>query len=148
MDFRVATEQDLPAIVAMLEHEETAVDPRTVEVDDAYVRAFAAVAADSRNEIVVIDDGHGTVLGCLQLTYVPGLGRHGQERAMIEAVRVHPDRRGAGLGREFLTWAIERARARGCTLVQLTSGKQRAAAHRFYGSLGFEPTHDGFKLPL
>jgi hypothetical protein len=26
--------------------------------------------------------------------------------------------------------------------------KQRAAAHRFYGSLGFEPTYDGFKLPL
>jgi GNAT superfamily N-acetyltransferase len=148
MEFRVATQQDLPAIVALLEHEDTAVDPRTVEVDEAYTRAFAAVAADSRNEIVVIDDGDGTVLGCLQLTYIPGLGRHGQERALIEAVRVHPDRRRAGLGREFFVWAIERARARGCALVQLTSGKQRTTAHRFYEALGFVPTHDGFKLPL
>ncbi|WP_245796600.1 GNAT family N-acetyltransferase [Actinacidiphila alni] len=148
MEFRVAVEEDLPAIVALLEHEDTAVDPRTVAVGAAYARAFAAVAADDRNEFVVIDDGTGTVLGCLQLTYIPGLGRQGQERALIEAVRVHPDRRGAGLGREFLTWAIDRARARGCTLVQLTSRKHRTAAHRFYAALGFEATHDGFKLPL
>jgi hypothetical protein len=43
---------------------------------------------------------------------------------------------------------IDRARARGCTLVQLTSNKSRTEAHRFYGSLGFERSHDGFKLKL
>ncbi|MFD3655697.1 GNAT family N-acetyltransferase [Streptomyces sp. NPDC058620] len=97
---------------------------------------------------IVIDEGDGTVLGCLQLTYIPGLGRHGQERALIEAVRVRADRRGAGLGRELLVAAIDRARGRGCTLVQLTGNKRREEAHRFYGSLGFDRSHDGFKLTL
>ncbi|MFF1839820.1 GNAT family N-acetyltransferase [Streptomyces sp. NPDC058231] len=148
MIFRTATRQDLPAIIALLSDEDTVVDPRTVEVDEAYARAFESVDSDGRNEMVVLDGGDGTVIGYLQLTYIPGLGRHGQERALVEGVRVRADRRGAGLGRELLTWAIDRARDRGCTLVQLTSNKRRAEAHRFYGSLGFTPSHDGFKLPL
>jgi GNAT superfamily N-acetyltransferase len=146
--FRIATRRDLPAIIALLSHEEAVLDPRTVAVDEAYAQAFEAVDADGRNEMVVLDEGDGTVLGYLQLTYIPGLGRHGQERALIEGVRVRADRRGAGLGRELLTWAIDRARARGCTLVQLTSNKRRTEAHRFYGSLGFVRSHDGFKLSL
>lgn len=148
MIFRTATRQDLPAIIALLTHEDTALDPRTVEVDERYVQAFDAVSADARNEMIVMDEGDGTVLGCLQLTYIPGLGRQGQERALIEAVRVRTDRRGAGLGRALLTWAVERARTRGCTLVQLTSSKRRAEAHRFYESLGFARSHEGFKMPL
>jgi GNAT superfamily N-acetyltransferase len=148
MIFRTAIRQDLPAIIALLSDEEAVIDPQSVEVDEAYAQGFAAVDADGRNEMIVLDGGDGTVLGYLQLTYIPGLGRHGQERALIEGVRVRADRRGAGLGREMLTRAIDRARARGCTLVQLTSNKRRTEAHRFYGSLGFAPSHDGFKLPL
>lgn len=148
MIFRNATREDLPAVVALLSDEDSVVDPRTVDVDEAYTRAFDAVEADARNEIVVMDDGDGTVLACLQLTYIPGLGRKGQERALIEAVRVRADRRGAGLGRALLTAAIGRARERGCSLVQLTSNKRREEAHRFYGSLGFARSHDGFKLAL
>ena len=44
--------------------------------------------------------------------------------------------------------AIERARALGCRLVQLTSDKERADAHRFYRRLGFVDSHHGFKLRL
>ncbi|MFJ5118807.1 GNAT family N-acetyltransferase [Kitasatospora sp. NPDC088548] len=148
MIFRTATRQDLPAIIALLGDEERVIDPATVQVDEAYARAFAAVEADARNEMLVLDEGDGTVLGYLQLTRVPGLGRHGQERALIEAVRVRADRRGAGLGRELLTRAVARAREHGCTLVQLTSDKRRTEAHRFYASLGFARSHDGFKLTL
>jgi GNAT superfamily N-acetyltransferase len=146
--FRTATRSDLAAIIALLADEETVLDPSTIDVDEAYAKAFEAIDADGRNEMMVLDEGDGTVLGCLQLTYIPGLGRHGAERALIEAVRIRADRRGAGLGRELLVRAIDRARGRGCTLVQLTSNKSRVEAHRFYGSLGFVRSHDGFKLPL
>ncbi|MGW7435775.1 GNAT family N-acetyltransferase [Streptomyces sp. NPDC054849] len=76
------------------------------------------------------------------------LGQNGRERALVEAVRVRADRRGAGLGAELMRLAVERARGRGCGLVQLTSDKRRAEAHRFYERLGFARSHEGFKLHL
>jgi GNAT superfamily N-acetyltransferase len=66
----------------------------------------------------------------------------------LEAVRVRADLRGAGLGRRLIGWAIDRAREHGCSLVQLTTDKRRADAHRFYASLGFAATHEGMKLAL
>ncbi|MFF2352974.1 GNAT family N-acetyltransferase [Kitasatospora sp. NPDC058115] len=148
MILRTATRQDLPGIIALLTDEDGVGDPADVEVGEAYERAFADIDADPRNEMLVLDEGDGAVLGYLQLTYVPGLGRGGAERALVEGVRVRADRRGAGLGRELMLRAIERARARGCTLVQLTSNKRRTEAHRFYDALGFDRSHDGFKLTL
>ena len=45
-------------------------------------------------------------------------------------------------------WAIAECRERGCGLVQLTSDKSRSDALRFYESLGFIASHEGFKLAL
>ncbi|MER8045124.1 GNAT family N-acetyltransferase [Streptomyces sp. NPDC094032] len=147
MILRPATRADLPAVLALLADEERVVDPASVSVTAAYERAFADIEADPRNEVLVLVEG-ALVVGCLQATYIPGLGKGGAERALIEAVRIRADRRGGGLGRELMERATARARARGCALVQLTSNKDRAAAHRFYASLGFARSHDGFKLSL
>ncbi|MDI3405127.1 GNAT family N-acetyltransferase [Streptomyces cavernicola] len=154
LTLRPATRGDLPCVLALLADEERVVDPGTVAVTEAYERAFAAIEADSRNEMLVLVEDTageaegGTVVGCLQATYIPGLGKGSAERALLEAVRVRADRRGGGLGRTLMERAIERARARGCRLVQLTSNKQRQDAHRFYARLGFTRSHDGFKLGL
>ncbi|WP_030706989.1 GNAT family N-acetyltransferase [Streptomyces sp. NRRL F-2580] len=151
MDFRNTTRRDLPAVLALLADEDRVLDPASIVVGEAHERAFAAIGADPRNEMLVLTDGvagEEVVLGCLQLTYIPGLGQNGQERAVVEAVRVRADRRGAGLGAELMRLAVERARERGCGLVQLTSSKRRTAAHRFYERLGFARSHEGFKLRL
>ncbi|MFE6910249.1 GNAT family N-acetyltransferase [Streptomyces erythrochromogenes] len=156
MIFRIATRRDLPAVLALLADEDRVLDPASMPVGEEHERAFAAIESDARNEMLVLTDtdtdteagGGGTVLGCLQLTYVPGLGQGGQERALVEAVRVRADRRGEGLGAELMRLAAERARGRGCGLIQLTSNKRRTAAHRFYERLGFARSHEGFKLPL
>ncbi|MET9476648.1 MULTISPECIES: GNAT family N-acetyltransferase [unclassified Streptomyces] len=147
MILRTATRADLPAVLALLADENRVVDPASVVVDEAYEKAFADIASDPRNEMLVLVDGD-TVLGCLQATYIPGLGKRGEERALIEAVRIRADRRGDGLGRELMKQAVDRARLRGCALMQLTSNKRRADAHRFYESLGFDRSHEGFKLAL
>ncbi|MFF3318786.1 GNAT family N-acetyltransferase [Streptomyces sp. NPDC003035] len=147
MIFRPATRAELPAVLALLADEEQVVDPASVVVTAAYERAFADIDGDPRNEMLVLVDGE-LVVGCLQATYIPGLGKGGAERCLIEAVRIRADRRGGGLGRELMRRAVERARERGCGLVQLTSDKRRTEAHRFYASLGFARSHDGFKLPL
>jgi len=39
-------------------------------------------------------------------------------------------------------------RRRGCPLVQLTTGKTRTDAHRFYSRLGFVASHEGLKMQL
>ncbi|SDK87567.1 GNAT family N-acetyltransferase [Streptomyces indicus] len=154
MLLRPATRPDLPAVLALLADEDRVVDPASVVVDEAHERAFAAIEDDPRNEmLVLVDDsdrgsGSGTIVGCAQLTYIPGLGQGGRERALVEAVRVRADRRGGGLGARLMELAVERARARGCGLMQLTSNKRRDAAHRFYERLGFTRSHEGFKLPL
>ncbi|MFI0721300.1 GNAT family N-acetyltransferase [Streptomyces sp. NPDC021224] len=145
---RPATRADLPAVLALLAGEDGVVDPATVEVTDAYERAFATIEADPRNEILVLVDASGDVIGCLQLTRIPGLGKGGAERALIEAVRIRADLRGSGLGRALVRRTLDRARAQGCALAQLTSNKSRTDAHRFYTSLGFTASHEGFKLPL
>ncbi|GAA3305420.1 MULTISPECIES: GNAT family N-acetyltransferase [Dactylosporangium] len=147
MHFREAVRADLPAIVALLADDELGRERDVAVVDAAYERAFADIAADPRNVVFVAED-RGAVVGCLQVTYIPGLGRHGMERALVESVRVARSRRGDGIGAAFMRWVIERARERGCGLVQLTTDKSRADARRFYLRLGFVASHEGMKLAL
>jgi ribosomal protein S18 acetylase RimI-like enzyme len=146
---RAATRADLPAIVRMLADDplgatrERAVDPLPRE----YLDAFDAIQTHIGNHLLVAELD-GKVVGCLQLTYIPGLSRMGLMRAQIESVRIDSSMRGRKLGELMITDAIERARQRGCGVVQLTTDKARADAHRFYERLGFKATHEGMKLSL
>ncbi|RAO02500.1 GNAT family N-acetyltransferase [Micromonospora saelicesensis] len=145
--YREAVRADLPAVIALLADDVLGKARDFTEVDEAYERAFAAIDADPRNQLIVAEQA-GELVGCLQITYIPGLGRHGSERSLIESVRVRSDRRGQGLGRDLMTWAVDQARQRGCALVQLTTDKTREDAHRFYLGLGFVASHEGMKLAL
>ena len=143
---REARREDVPEIVALLADDAIGAG-REGPADDAYYAAFALIAADQRNQLLVAEAG-GRIVGTLQLTMIPGLSRHGMLRAQIEGVRVSSDQRGQGVGGRMIEWAIEVARAQGCGLVQLTSDKRRPDAVRFYQSLGFTASHEGLKLPL
>lgn len=144
---RRATATDVPGIVAMLTDDEIAARRESPDDLTPYRAAFEAIAADP-NQVLVVAERNGELVGTLQLTIIPGLSRKGATRGLVEAVRVAASARGTGLGTTLLEWSIEEARARGCALVQLTTDKARADAHRFYHRLGFENTHEGFKLPL
>jgi GNAT superfamily N-acetyltransferase len=145
--FREAVRADLPVLVALLADDVLGKARDAAVVDDAYEKAFADIAADPRNALIVAEDG-GAVVAFLQVTYVPGLGRHGAERALVEAVRVRSDVRGQGVGRRLMEHVIAQARQHGCALVQLTTDKSRVDAHRFYDRLGFVASHEGMKLSL
>ncbi|MGW0992352.1 GNAT family N-acetyltransferase [Streptomyces sp. NPDC002520] len=147
LEIRRAIEGDVPAIVAMLADDPLGAQRESPNDLAPYLAAFERVDTDPNQHLVVAVRG-GRVIGTLQLTLIPGLARKGATRAIIEAVRIHADERGSGLGSELIRWAIDTARSLGCPLVQLTSDKTRTDAHRFYERLGFTASHEGFKLSL
>jgi len=149
VQFRPATRTDLPAIVRMLAEDELGARRERFEtpLPQAYYTAFEAIDADPNQELIVTEL-NGEVVGTLQLMYLPSLSYRGGTRAQVESVRVLERLRGQGIGARMMEWAIERARQRGCQLMQLTSHKSRADAHRFYERLGFTKSHIGMKIKL
>ena len=147
---REAVLDDVPAIVALLAADELGVTRDGIRNDadlEPYLRAFHAVTADPAHLLLVVED-HQQVIATMQLTFLPGLARRGALRAQIEAVRVARPYRSRGVGTALFEWAVAEARHRGCALVQLTTDRSRADAHRFYAGLGFIASHDGLKLQL
>ena len=147
ISFRQATAADLPALVQMLADDPLGQKRERYErrLPDSYQQAFAAIDADPNNELIIAHDEE-QILGFFQLTFIPYLTYQGGWRALIEGVRVHKAVRSQGIGREMFVWAIERARQRGCHLIQLTTDKARPDALRFYEKLGFVASHEGMKL--
>jgi GNAT superfamily N-acetyltransferase len=149
VEIRIARRGDVPAILGLLADDDIARSrgPVSEEADAAVWRAFEEIDADPNNELIVGEEA-GEVVATCQLTFTPGLSRGGATRMTIEAVRVRQDRRGGGRGKKLIAYAVDRARDRGCRVVQLTTDKRRSQAQRFYASLGFTASHEGLKLPL
>lgn len=146
---RSATQQDVVKIVHLLADDvlgakrERYVNP----LPASYYSAFNAINAD-KNNLLIVAEIDGKIVGTLQLTYITYLTYQGGKRALIEAVRVSSDHRGKGIGKEMLNWAIAKAKTDGCHVVQLTTDKKRPDALEFYKKLGFVASHEGLKLFL
>ena len=150
---RHATRVDLPAIVRLLADDAMGA-AREYGADMApYEHAFDAIDADPAHlllvgELVPQGEEAGAVVATFQLSFLPGISRHGAWRSQLEGVRVAGALRGQGIGKLMVQWAIDESRRRGCTLLQLTTHASRTAAQRFYGRMGFEASHVGMKLAL
>lgn len=146
---RIATSADIGAILELFNGGRPPGSPAlSVTPDNPKVRAaFASIDADPNHELYVAELD-GAVVGVFQLMVLPTLTRGGLLRAELESLHVRADLRGRGIGGRMVAFAAERARARGCGQVQLTSNKARTDAHRFYERAGFARSHEGFKLAL
>ncbi len=147
--FREADEQDLEQIVAMLSDDVLGSKRERFELPlpSSYVKAFKAIEADVNNELIVTEYD-GRIIGVMQITFTPYITYQGGWRATIEGVRISSNARGMGVGTKMIEFAIERAKARDCHLIQLTTDKQRDEALQFYENLGFSATHHGMKMKL
>lgn len=144
--FGKATRDDLRAIVDLLRDDDLGRTRESADLAD-YEKAYDEIAADP-NQYLIVGRREGEVVATLQLSLIPNLARAGTKRAQIESVRVARTERGRGVGKKMIEWAIELARSEGAGLVQLTTDKRRPAALVFYESIGFDPSHEGFKLHL
>jgi GNAT superfamily N-acetyltransferase len=147
--FRRAANADLAAIVAMLadDHLGSAREQATDPLPDSYHDAFAAIDRDP-NQLLLVAQQAGAIVGTLQLFFLSGLSHQGAWRAQVESVRVAASLRGQGIGRRLMDHAITLAKQRHCHMMQLSTHKSRSDAHRFYEQLGFVKSHEGMKLTL
>ena len=147
---RKARKEDVRHIVEMLANDELGSTRENYQLPlpAAYVNAFENMDRDPNQELMVIENEKGEISGTMQLSFIQYLTYQGGIRAQIEAVRIHKNQRGTGLGTRMIEWAIQRAKKRNAHLLQLTTDKERPEAIRFYKSIGFRPTHEGMKLHL
>lgn len=146
IQFREATRDDVAAVVALLRDDALGAGRETAAQAD-YLAAFDQMRDEGKNHLIVgeIDD---RVVATYQITFISGLSLRAARRAQIESVRVASDLRGQELGEALFADAETRARAAGCSLMQLTTNATRDRAQTFYDRLGFTPSHVGYKRDL
>ncbi len=153
---RDARADDVVAIVTLLAQLNLSGERREQSPTDAvYAAAFAAIAADPRQQLLVVvedsdgvDDSDGVVRGTATLIVIPNLSHGGAPVAQLESVVVDRHARGRGWGGQLVEECLRRATAAGCFRAQLTSRSERHDAHRFWVGCGFVHTHAGFKRGL
>ena len=148
MDYRDATEADLPAIVHLLADDRFGAgrERDVLPLPQSYLAGFCAMRAQGGRIILAVRDG--AVVGCMQFNIIHGVSQQGQSRAQVEGVRVDSARRGSGIGAALMRHAMAEARAAGCAMLQLTTRADRTEAQAFYARLGFVHSHAGMKIAL
>ncbi len=141
--FRHAHRTDVPDIIALLIDDGLGKSRECADLD-IYYAAFDALSAETGNTIVV-GEQDGQVIATYQLTIIAGLSLRALRRAQIESVRVASHLRGQGIGHLLMADAEGRAKSANCGLIQLTMNESRTQTARFYESLGFTPSHIGYK---
>jgi ribosomal protein S18 acetylase RimI-like enzyme len=119
-----------PEIVAAFER----LIPQLSSSNPAPTEAELRQIVDSDSTLLLLAEEEGVIVGSLTLALfrIPtGL------RAWIEDVVVDSAARGKGVGETLNRFALEEARRRGATTVDLTSRPTREAANRLYQRLGF-----------
>ena len=107
---------------------------------------LARISAHPYYDTLVAERG-GRVVGALGMT-VGHLYERNEDHAQIVALVVDPKHRSRGAGRALVEAAENRARRWGVRQIVLSSGVDRAEAHRFYGTIGYEATGYRFSRSL
>ena len=145
---RRAVEEDIPRILELYRE-------LTITTSDAeslrkpspgdYRQVFNEIDAAQGHELLVLQYSED-VVGTLALIIVPNLSHSGCPWAIAENLIVDQRYRRQGLGRLLMEYAVTRAQQARCHKLVLTSDKRRDDAHRFYRSLGFESSAEGFRM--
>lgn len=147
MRVRAAREADLAPVLALLRADVVRATPEPGTVTRRHREALAEITADPHADVLV-GEVEGRIVATCQVNWLRHLTHDAGLVCQVEAVRVAAAARGRGHGRRLMAHVLDEARGRGAVRVQLTSNVDRADAHRFYRSLGFEASHLGMKRYL
>jgi ribosomal small subunit protein bTHX len=126
-----------------------ALDPPNAPEPDVAASAhrFARIAAYPDYAVYLAEED-GVPVGTFALLVMDNLAHGGAPEGVVENVVVAEGRRGQGIGRALMRFAMDRCAAAGCYKLVLSSNVQREAAHRFYEDLGFVQHGLSFSVPL
>lgn len=143
LHIRPAETADLPGVLALYAQPE--IDDGDVLPVAAAERLHARFATYPDYVLYVAEQG-GAIAGSFAMLVMDNLGHLGAPSAIVEDVVVDPARHGRGIGQAMMRFAVERARAKGCYKLMLSSNARRERAHRFYEALGFERHGYSFRI--
>ncbi len=148
---RAATENDIPRILELYE-EQLVIGVAEAEKQqspsaDNYRQVFSMIEALPGCELVVAEE-QGEVIGTLMFVIVPNLSHRALPWSLVENMVVDSKHRRKGIGRLLMDYVLTGAKEAGCYKVQLLSNKSREEAHRFYESIGYKASAEGFRLYL
>ena len=145
---RLATQDDITRILEL--YRELAITTSQAELSrspspDDCRRVFEAISSAPGHELLVAEY-QGEIVGTMVLLIVPNLSHGVLPWAVVENLVIDRRYQRRGLGRLLMEYAVARAKEAGCYKLTLSSDKRRREAHRFYRSLGFQPSAHGFRL--
>jgi GNAT superfamily N-acetyltransferase len=110
--------------------------PRKKLHKDSLMKVFSQ-AIDSPNDEYFCAEINGRIIGFCCLTIQLSLWQEGYIGYINELV-VDKSVRGQGIGTNLIKTAIDIAKGKGCTRIELDSSSYREEAHDFYEGMGFE----------
>jgi len=143
---------DAPDVRAARDGDAAAIAPLLAELGypattDAVRARLRRIAAYSGPVAVLVASLGGDVMGVITAHAFPSI-HHDAPAAWITALVVASAARGRGVGRRLVRAVEEWAAEQGAVRVSVTSGIQRADAHRFYEGLGYATSGRRFTRPL
>lgn len=149
LSHRKAKKSDLPKLIELLIDDELGSkrEGDFKEHKKSYEETFDLIDKDPNQYLMVVEKGKN-IIGTCHLTLVPSLTYKGKIRCQIEALRVCAKERNKGIGHWIIREGIEWGKKNGAKIFQLTADKRRERVKKFYESLGFISSHNGYKLHL
>jgi GNAT superfamily N-acetyltransferase len=142
---RAATEQDIPEILSL--YRDAGIDGGITFTLDEAVAHLALLKRYPYFQLFVAVVGEA-VVGTYELVILDNMAKRGQKAGVVEAVAVHPESQGHGVGRAMMQHALEECRLAACYKMTLSSNLKREGAHHFYDSLGFTRHGYSFEMEL
>jgi GNAT superfamily N-acetyltransferase len=142
---RQATEKDIPRLLEL--YRQLSFNPEDYKfptLKDCR-RVFKDMSKVPGYSLLVAEEG-GEVIGTTVLAILPGMAHGTNSFAVVEYVVVDEKRRSKGVGKILMDYCKDLAKKAGCYKIMLTSDKRRERAHKFYQSLGFEASAEGFRF--
>lgn len=144
MTVRVATEPDVPALLALYGE----LHPSDGKVPAERAQQVWRVLSGQWGRTILVAECDGRVVGTVDCLLVPNLTHGCRPYLQVENVVVAAAARRSGVGSRLIHAATAAARAAGCYKIQLQSRVDRFAAHTFYESCGLTATATGYRRYL